>query len=372
MEGYNSSNDFYYSLLYGDGVYQETGIFISDPISTSVKRKEYSPVVRNLNTGEKFCLRRFSHKYLKHYQKIIGYPPSKECILWPVDIVVFDGMQISNCNVYVGQKYSDGAGNGEETEETPDYALLFPASGYPKRKNLNTKLKDLKSVNNVPANWKNDEIQHLMVKIVQALKQLNDAGYCFYDFHISDFHTSPIFINEDGTVFFNFTNLIFLRDDFDVANIERGEYPIEFAEPAFVNGYQTHLDYHSQNYSLNAMLFYLCFNRYAYESSDIKIEYRDDTVQDHYIKFQDIIPMASKFIFTAQSNTESDLIKEKLAGERSLLQLWEECPQEIKEMFLCALGNERPDSRNEGEIPTPEDWLECFYSLNWCKRKEIK
>lgn len=361
MEKYNSRDDFYYSILYGNGVYQDAGSRISDPISTSVKNKEYSPVVSNVKTGEQFFLRCFSKKYLKHYQKMIWYPPSQASVLWPLDIVELNEKQRADCNVYVGQRYSDGKGGGDQKKQEAHYALLFPASGYPKRENLNTKLKDLKLENKGVMNWKNKEIQRLAVKIVQAIKQLNNSGYYFYDFHISDFHTSPMFINEDGTVFFNFTNMIFARDDFDVANIERGEYPIEFAEPAFVNGDEKPLNYHSQNYSLSAMLFYLCFDRYAYETSDIKIEYRDDTVQDHYIKFLDILPKESKFIFTP----ELDLIKEERREEETLLQLWEECPEEMKEMFQCALGNEHPNYRNEEQIPTPEDWLNYFHKLNW-------
>lgn len=358
MEKYYSDHDFFYSLLYGNGVYQENEKVSEDATASK-------PIIRNVITGETYILKCFPDKYLSHYKKLISYPPDSEIVLWPSDIVQVSAEEQEKCTLFVGQRYTDGVGDTGQKCNERNCALLFYEKDYSKCKNLNVYLNEIKEniKSSLVRSWENQSIQNLMVQLVKTIIKLNACGYCFFDFHVSDFHQSAIWIREDKSVFLEFTNLIFDKDDFDVEEIEPGEYPIEFIEPSFQydcrQKKECKLNYRSQNYSLAAMLFYLCFDRYAYESTEVTVSTLDDTKMNHYTKFRDYYHPNPGFIF----DPELDLLDK--TTERSLLQSWEECPRELKRLFSAALKNEQMKIQSIEPVPIPSEWLKCFQKLGW-------
>ena len=71
-----------------------------------------------------------------------------------------------------------------------------------------------------------------------------------------DFHLSRIFFQENGSAFLDFSNLMYRFDDCNLIGQSAAcspgvhQYPIEFAEPAFVQGKVNSLDFPSHTYSL--------------------------------------------------------------------------------------------------------------------------
>lgn len=142
-------------------------------------------------------------------------------------------------------------------------------------------------------------------------------------------------------------------------------YPVEFAEPAVVQGRQEYFDYRSQNYSMAAMFFYLMFGRHAYDGK-LMDGYMDDTEREHYEKFRDYHKMPV-FIFDPEDDSNA---LGTFADEQAILDLWTEVPEKLKYLFLRALRQENAERTGKDNTPLPEEWLNCFELLGWCVQEE--
>lgn len=214
--------------------------------------------------------------------------------------------------------------------------------------------------------WKNPEIRNMSVQILQAIDSVNKCGYAYEDIHLS-----RIFFRSDGTVYLNFSNLVYSFEDFisEEATIfcraEAGEYPIEFAEPAYVRGIQKSFDFNTQNYSLCALLFYLFFGQYCYDGR-LLTGYVDDSIQAHYVKFRDYHKMP---VFIFDPNDSQNALG-AFDEEQQVIELWEECPQMLRELFTMTLSQSNAERCGEVINPPPATWLRCFKQLGWITNKK--
>ena len=205
----------------------------------------------------------------------------------------------------------------------------------------------------------------MAVEIARALESLNRSGYLYADIHLS-----RIYFSDVGSVYLDFSNLIFSFQDSvgraadTVCRVEQGEYPLEFADPALVRGLAPHVDLHSQNYSLCALFFYLFLGRYPYDGR-LLTGYVDDTSQQHYVKFRDYHRMPV-FIFDPE-DTKNSL--GAFWEEQQVIELWEELPGKLQEMFIRTLRQENAERTGPVNNPTPSTWLRCFRELGWCGDK---
>lgn len=357
---YYEDADILYSAVYGRSFYQWTGRMVQDPLGGDDGNGSMSPLMENIETKEIFFMKRLNEtdEMLQKYIKKIKNPPDRKDILWPCDLVKMEEKDQVECDLAVDQVYSY---SHERTGIYENLVVLFPYGGYPVCEDGSRYLSHIGTMN-----WKNPKIQKMAVQIARRIQNVNRYGYVYLDFHLS-----RMFFDEKGEMYLNFSNLIFF--DSRIGSVENAgafdpgscTYPVEFAEPAIVQGRQEFFDYRSQNYSIAAIFFYLMFGRYAYDGK-LMDGYMDDTEREHYEKFRDYHKMPV-FIFDPADDSNA---LGTFADEQHILDLWEEAPEAVKELFLKALRQENAERTGKDDTPTPEEWLDCFERLGWCETEE--
>lgn len=406
MSRYKNVEDYYYSLIYGNGVYEWNLQSTEDPFGDNANGDEFTPVLMNHLTREKYFLRRVeydSEEILNYYKQIVLLPPSRRNYLWPCDLIRLNDYQSDICTVFVERQYI--ANPIQARKRKGQYALLFPILELGTMVNGIRKIAEIKHIlpkkmevaeayevmakkdllydvdmddwqttmvmklgitnEKVPSlclNWKNPEVKKMAIEIVKTIRDLNQQGYLYFDMHLSRF-----FFKENGEVYLDFSQLITLNqiqwNSFDIKSdyLAQQLFPVEFAEPAIINQVGSNPDYQTQNYSLTALLFYLFFNHYAYDGRMLEGK-ADNTVSNHYIRFQ-LYHKITKFIFDDEDE------ENKLSTfdyNEAVIQLWKEFPEQLKEKFKRTLKNKNA-MREISNIysPTPDEWLADFQEVGW-------
>ena len=350
----NTEDDVYVSCLSGRGIYRSSGRFVKDPVVGGAD----SPLITNLLTGEEYFLRAFSCKTdrIKTIKKRVRHPADGDVILWPKDYVILSEAQSRVCTLKTYANYSAQPMPAETADN--NYAAVFPFRSYPERANLGSRLSVLE-----PRSWKQKETVRLAANILYAFERLNRDGYLYFDIH-----PSRIMVDGTGKVFLDYTDLLLsIEEAADIYRgakppiaFEKGAYPIEFAEPAVVLGSIKGFDFQSQNYEIASLLFYILFDRYPYDGR-LMSDYVDNSVQHHYLKFNAYHQQAV-FIFDPYD-------KENALGafedERHIIELWNSCPDCIKQLFIRTLSTDNALRKIHYDNPTAGQWLSAFKEAGW-------
>lgn len=349
---YITENDLYFSLLKGSGVYCWNNITDNDPVDVSGKTS--CPVFMDVETEELFLVQRvYWEKYMPQYSFGITSRPDLEHVIWPVDLVSLHGHQITVNYV----EHTFGLPTDEIKNHTAgDMVLLFPYKNYNIAKTVADELKEVKTIN-----WKEPRIRELLVRIPEAFQKLNDAGYINMDF---DF--SHLYLRDDRSVMFEYTNLMMplLMADSAAAlpdgreGLCKGEYPYEFAEPALVQGTLKLPDLNTQNYSLTAMLFYLMIGRMPYDGP-LLLGLTDNNEVEHEHRFE-VYHRTPVFIFDPEDSSNH---LGEFAADQRVIDLWRELPEKIRSLFTETLSRENAQRRHPVSNPSPAEWLECLKLL---------
>lgn len=362
QEKYYEEDDILYSAVYGKGFYQWTGRMVQDPLTGDDGQGNVSPLLENISTQEIFFMKKLYEKeeLLSKYIRFIQNPADRKDVLWPCDLIQLNDSEQIGCSLAVDQPYNF---SHERDLDYTSLAVLFPYGGYPVMEDGFRYLSHIGE-----KSWKNKKIQHMVIEIARRIQSINDSGYLYLDFHFS-----RLFFSESGKLYLNFSNLIFPdgkkqqwaeREFFDTQTCS---YPIEFAEPAIVQGKQEYFDYRSQNYSMAAMFFYLMFERYAYDGR-LMDGYVDDTERGHYEKFRDYHKMPV-FIFEPEDDSNTLGL---FADEQRIVELWKDAAPALRDLFLRALCQNAAERNGKGRVPQPGEWLYCFERLGWTGRKNGK
>lgn len=352
---YRDPSELYYSSIYGGGIYEWNGELVQDPLSGDREEGASSPLLTNLLTGEVFFLKRLAAGERARAVEQILAPARNEHILWPSDVVHLNEAQQAACSLFVAREYAPTPSAREGTD-----ALLFPYGGYPGMTNAQRWLSRIES-----PSWKSEAVRSMAVEIARTLESINRCGY-FY----ADMHLARIYFSGSGRAYFDFSNLVFSMQSSvgpeagTVCAVTPGEYPIEFADPALVQGTAPHADLHAQNYSLCALFFYLFLGRYPYDGR-LLTGYVDDTPQRHYVKFRDYHKMPV-FIFDPVDTSNS---LGAFWEEQQVIELWRELPGQLRELFVQTLRQENAERRAAVNNPTPSTWLLRFEELGWCEKE---
>ena len=355
MNGYLKKEEIYTSIVSGRGIYQWDGRLTPGPLA-GAQAQPASPVITNLITGEVFFAKRFENSVtsISRYARYIFNPPDRKKILWPSDLMLCPESVRNQCSLFDAQDYGvPSAPDGKKVEIS---VLLFPLKGYPQMVNSEQKLRQAGDLS-----WKNPAVRDMAVQLVQAVESLNRSGYVYEDFHLS-----RIFFQENGSAFLDFSNLMYRFDDCNLIGQSAAcspgvhQYPIEFAEPAFVQGKVNSLDFHSQNYSLCALLFYLFFGRYPYDGRLLS-GYLDIDKQSHDIKFQHCHKMPV-FIFDPNDRQNS---LGAFSNEQRITELWADLPESLKELFVLTLSESNATRAVWVCNPPPVTWLRRFRDEGW-------
>lgn len=366
-KGYIQPEELLFSCIFGGGVYKETGQYVQDPIGGDDGKGHLSPLLKNVITGEEFFIKRLdcSDFMYNRYRDRILKPPKRNHILWPTDMIMLGSAQMDKCNLTVEQEYSDASTQNEE--QNGIRALLFPYAGYPKRINAIRRLGEIGQ-----KNWKNASVRKIAVKILEAIDEINRCGYIYGDIHLS-----RIFFDERNEVYFNFSNLVFsyadtYSDEAEIiCSMQTNSYPIEFADPSIIQGKQRVIDFQAQNFSLCSLLFYLFFGRYAYDGLLLDDHRYDGDDRDlssprHYIKFREYHKMPVFIFDSRDTRNELGVFDE----EQQIIDLWQECPGELKDLFASTLKQENAERTIHYDNPTPRNWLNCLNSIGWIEYSE--
>ena len=370
LDKYLKETELFFSVISGCGYYRWTGRMVQDPLSGD-GGKTACPLFINAKTGESFFARRVSgfgfqtgqKELIYFYTSQINSPPQRREILWPSDLIRLEGQLPFSCDTLVERCYMTGGRSCDNsgTKEEGTLALLFPYGEFPALEDGERYLSSAGSLD-----WRNEKVQSLLCHIAEAFEHLNRRRYLYLDIHMK-----RLFFKQDGSLFFDFSNLIFT--DFSSAGLSMGKllnnkkvlpgaYPVEFAEPAVVSGKQEILDIDSQNYSLAALFFYLMFGRYPYEGK-LMDGYSDQNEREHYEKFRDYHKMPV-FIFDPLDNSNR---LGDFAEEQAVIELWNELPGELRTLFLKTLIQSNATREVKVGNPSPAQWLNCFHRLGWNK-----
>ena len=358
-KGYYQPEALYSSLVYGGSQYVWNGRQVQDPILGDDGKGSLTPLLENVRTKELFFLRRIDdpNAIIRQYITAIQMPPWRLNILWPVDLVQFGGnpAAIPPCSVALEQHYHYDQPSADQTRQY-QYGLLFPYGGYPHMESASSLLPRLG-----PLTWRNPNIRRLLCRLAAGFDALNQRGYFYLDIHFS-----RLFFLDNGQLYFNYSNLVFpdprkqpLQSQGEYA-LPPGSYPVEFAEPALVQGKVTAATLDGQNYSLAALFFYLMFGRYPYDGR-LMDGYSDQTLREHYEKFRDYHKLPV-FIFDPEdtSNALGDF-----AHEQSIVESWKALPKGMQDLFVQILSRPNAERQTQVRNPGPAHWLQGFRYLGW-------
>lgn len=366
-------DDLAFSTVYGGGIYRWSGDLVPDPIMGG---DDLSPLLTSILSGETYFLRRLdcpSEKALDLIRRRILTPPSRENILWPSDLVFLPESRRESCTVFAMRQYTD---TPLQPDKRPgDWALLFPWGGYPPLIGGERRLQELREHSRF--GWRESAVRETAAAILQALADLNRGGYAYEEIHPARF-----LFREDGSVFLDYSMLLSPVprgiSDAGIWNPHTaqgareycapadGEYPLEFAEPAFLREerkQRKYLDFRSQNYSITAMLFYLFFGRYPYDGRLLSDYVDDGTPRKHYIKFRDYHRMP---VFLFDPNDDTNHLG-AFTEEQKVLELWENCPERLRTIFQSALCEASALRESSMEPPSPKRWLAELKAVEWIK-----
>lgn len=356
-----NEEDLLFSCLYGNGIYSLTDEAVQDPLGGDNGEGRVSPLIRNILTEEQYYVKMMdcTDQMYERFRNRILHPPCRDRILWPSDMIDLRGKNIA-CTMFVSQEYTDTP--TPVSQRAANVGFLFPYGGYPQMVNGVRRLSQIRQ-----PSWKNQAVQRIAYRIVEAIDAVNRSGYVYGDIHLSRF-----FFLQDDTVYLNFSNLVFsMRDLFSeeaakICAVHEKEYPLEFADPAVYRGLCDTLDFQAQNYSLTALLFYLFIGQYPYDGRLLS-GYTDDSEQSHYIKFRDYLKMPV-FIFDPDDKQNA---LGAFTEDEQVVDLWNELPEQLRILFVTTLRKANAERTKTTDNPTPGVWLQYFRDLGWHKSLEV-
>lgn len=391
VSDYINPNELYYSAVFPSGVYAHyANDNISIPIPDSLTKLKITPTVKNVLSHELFFCKKIN--VVSDAQKAILLQeilnPSTNLASWPVDLIAIwesDENKDSLVPSELRHLYCDKYHN--VSEEEPNYALLFPylkkdtsgRGGYAYYTPLDIWLR------NEPLNlrtYQNDKIKKVCYNLAYVLSQLNREGYVYFDFSLSRF-----MLKSDLSVVPEYSNLLMdknLSSKKQLKNLsaEYGFIPLDFADPFIYFRYNTEQNHSdgaskdfnlaTQNYSLAAILFYLMFGRKPYEGHRL-MQNQDDELDEvsHYAYLKNYYLQEENihFIFDDSYNNPNLLTDDYTDMFSSVIELWKNCPQEIRELFLSALQRQSALRDSYTRSPKPSTWVHVFESLGWGNTK---
>ena len=350
---YLKREDLLFSAIEGRGVYKDTGLTYSDPLDNG-DREIPCQVFENLINGERLYAKTISiqpedgedtSEVVKHIFNTTN-ALSSDILFWPRDVIEYHTDRPYATN-FVEEFYS--AIVDYRNDNAFDYAVLFSAEDYVESITLGEYMEYLQ-----PLNFENPDVRELIGKLLEYFISLNSQGYIYLDINFD-----KIRIKANKDIYLDYSSLLF--GDLENTRMYKDFYPIEFALPALVAGIVQDADKEMQDYSLSALIFYLCYGRMPYDGG-LMDDYRvESDERAHYRKYQKYHEIA---IFIFDVVNRSNRIGE-LESEQEVVKLWNKTPEKIKANFrqsLCRDNAMRQSSA--GSVPL-EKWLEDLKSVGW-------
>ena len=386
---YRRVEDYSFSLLQGNAVYRYLGENIVNEANNRA-----CPIIYDESDGSRFFVKRLRYYYNKitsmdlqihnHYLYILKNPPHSRFIIWPKDLVEMNQETRENATDYLVNNHQ--IFDNDETHDPSDYGLTFKCEDYEGLTKVSNIIAGFKKsrVESEGINYTNKRLMRIVYGMISRIKELNDAGYIFYDYDFSRFY-----VDWKDNVYLDFSNLIYHIDEQDKIRTgeihleEPREIPLDFMEPWMYlqdkniqskekkhnqNTLQREeapfADNQTQNYCLASMIFYLMIGKHAYDGNLVQA-ISDDSRESHYDLTVDRIQKPI-FIFnpTDDSNSIGTMEAEEIYVER-----WNSLSEEIRDIFFRTLRRVNAE-RKVGSIfysLEPSKWLSLFEKYGWHK-----
>ena len=255
-----------HSLISGRGVYEAAGEPERQPIGAA-PNSAFGIPLRNVFSGEYFFIKRITLRgAMPETLRIrILNPPDRSRILWPSDMIRLEEDSPAQTDMRAANVYDEL--QAAPPAESTDYGLLFPYLDYPPADPLDYVLSRVERSGG--HGWQNAHVRSIAMSLAQTMQALNRSRYYYFDLT-----PGRVLVDGDDGVLFDYSPLAIPVWELGSANaalreenltLRPSEYPMEFAEPALVQGVQKQADARMQNYSLAAFLFWLLFGAYAYD-----------------------------------------------------------------------------------------------------------
>lgn len=367
----NDVDALHYSRLFGRGIYSVEPEL--DCIPHARSDGELTPLLVSTQTGETYYLLRIpgSEENIKRFEDQIMHPARRVNICWPCDMIRMTDELRQETAVSVTHHYGDD--EIDVTADEAEYGLLFLYDGQPETLSWSERVGPLTDTSHqkadAEAGWKNEALRRIAVSVVSAIRRVNRDGYLYCDFHTDRL----LFLkDEPDRILLDYSSLIAPINVFPPPpplKPAAGEYPVEYAEPAYVRNAVDHFDLQTQNFSLCAFLFRLLYRRYPYDGW-FTHGLVDNDPQSHYVLFRRYYEIDPIFIFDPD-NRENALGLED--GDEAYIRLWEESPKPLRDMFLRTLRTDNAMRRQKSvKTPTPDEWLNLFRTLDWVSGEELE
>ena len=325
---YIDDGELFFSEVAGKGLYFQTKDYVTLPDNLQRDEPEY-PVFQDVDTGEEFFAKEIRPSL--HNRAIVRFAKTlvdKSLIMWPKDVIAIPPESSITLNEL--ENYYE-FGDAPENNTIERKAVLFSWEACIPGVSVRDYLDAIGRRGEI--NYNNPEIVKLARKILEAYSKLNKKGYLYLDFDLGRYH-----LTEEDAIYFEFSNLVYRTADTENVDwthenrLERPWIPLEFAEPAVIQGNWKYADGRTQNYSLTALMFYLLFGRHAYYGS-LMDNYSSDSELHYYEMFEDYHDM-DVFIFDPDDSSNE---LGTFSHENKIIQLWETAPEQIKDAFIGAL-----------------------------------
>lgn len=357
-----------HSLIAGSGVYEAAGSAERLPVGVADENARFVPL-RNIFSGEYYFVKWLSlHGALTESIRVrILNPPDRKLIVWPSDLIRVDEASPVQTNICAANIY-DELSLSPSPEET-SFGLLFPYREYPPADPLGAVLEQVELSGS--RGWQNPRLRRIAVKLTETILELNRCGYYYFDFT-----PSRILVDINDGVFLDYSPLAIPRWELELSDaalreenltMHPSEYPLEFAEPALVQGVCRQADERMQNYSLAAFLFWMLFGSYAYDGRLVEF-YPERDAMEHYTKFRQY---HKKPVFVFDPDDQSNRLGAMdIESDQGAMHLWAAAPEKLKKMFLSVLREDNATRASSSRCLTPESWLRLFSELGWHNEKE--
>lgn len=273
---------------------------------------------------------------LEKWRGFIEYPADIRSIIWPIDIVFLD-----------------------ENEE--HFGFVYRKRAFPK-------LELLKKIlyNDTLLDWRNENIQHLIVNFLNVCDSLHFYGYAYHGFDLAHMYYNP----DDMSVLLDFS--LSLSKTYGqlhrTETIAENDVAIEMLPPWHQPFKPNDMDLSDDYYSITALLFRLMIGRMPYQgrlmdgAGDMMNSLRDTDELNHLKMFEQYLSQPV-FIFDPYNSINSIGL---VTSEEKYIARWDALPEKVRDMFLNTLCQKNVErSPNDRKCYSPEDWLkilshECF------------
>lgn len=263
------------------------------------------------------------------WNKYISYPPNRKIFRWPIDIVNITETPLASLG---------------------NIGLVFRKQAFPKMEPLKKFV-----YNDNLLDWRNKEIQILILNFLDAIIELNSKSYSFIAFDVNRIFYD---INTKEVLFDFFTSTIKKDKNVNDFSFLGNDIAIDFIAPWVQFDSIRFANSQMEQYSLAALLFRLMIGRMPYQGNlfsnrSLLMVEKSDYEEYHREMMEEYLAPPNVFIF--DKNDDSNSIGLTLK-EQEFVERWESLDEEIKSMFYNTFTHDSNKNGMSKALYSAQQW----------------